>query len=523
MSDCAHSFEFEGGDYRCNAGESLLDALLRQGAELPHSCRRGSCHTCVLKVESGAVEVSRRIDAALAADAYTLACIARPAGPSLRVRRARAGEIGFDAELVHRRQLTEDIFALDIAPARALDFRAGQFLRVECVDGVVRPYSIASRAGDDFFLSIHVRRISGGRASGWLCEQLQPGATLRLQGPFGGCCFDASMQERPLQLLATGTGAGALAALAREALEEGHAAGITLYHGVRRAQDLYLHDHLLALQQRFASFRYVPCVSGRERSDGGVEGRATERAFAGAGMPSDAELFLCGLPRMVEEARFRARLAGIPVQRIHADPFDFAHPALPRDAEKIADLATDDELWAALQHGPGLTRILESFYQRVYADPRLSPFFGGVPLQRAVQKQYEFLASVFSGATEYLGMNPFNAHHWMVISDELFDYREAMFERVLREHGLASHLIDRWLALHELFRAEIVKPAGRGLVSQGVEQPLRSHSVERLDVDTLCDGCGAEIAAGQPSRYQFRIGDLHCAACAGIPVDAETA
>lgn len=72
------------------------------------------------------------------------------------------------------------------------------------------------------------------------------------------------------------------------------------------------------------------------------------------------------------------------------------------------------------------------------------------------------------------------------------------------------------MALHERFRGEIVKATPRGMWTGGRELPVRSHSVERLDIDTVCDHCGAEIRAGQPSRYQHLAGQLHCAGCAGL-------
>lgn len=511
-------FDYEGRCYGCNDTETLLDALLRQGADVPHSCGRGSCHTCLLHVDHGEVSATRALDPALAARRLVLPCVSRPAGPGLRIRRPRPDELWIEAEVVARRKLGEGLFALDIAPSRSLDYLAGQTLRVEHPDGLVRPYSIASRATDDYFLTIHVRRIDGGCVSGWLCG-LQPGQRLRLQSPSGDCVYSEQMRERPLQMLATGSGAGALAAVAREALEQGHVAGITLYHGVRKRADLYLHHALRELERSYPSFSYRPCVSGEPVVDAAFRGRVVEAAFADASVMRDAELFLCGLPLMVEEARYRARLVGVPADRIHADPFEFAEPRTPRDAEKMQAIQADPEMWAALEHGPGLTRLLHAFYRRVYQDDRLAPFFQQIPLERVATKQYEFLASLFTGTGEYFGLNPYNAHHWMVISDELFDYRETLFEQVLRDHEFPPHLIDRWLALHELFRAEIVKSRARGLITHGVEQPLRSHSLECLDIDAVCDACGAEIRAGEPSRYVFRIGALHCMDCAGIDKD----
>jgi truncated hemoglobin YjbI len=323
------------------------------------------------------------------------------------------------------------------------------------------------------------------------------------------------MRERPLALLATGVGAGAMLALARDALGQGHRAPISLYHGVRSRWDLYLHDELTEMQTRHRQFRYVPAVSGNDGDASIRRGRITEIAFVDVDL-EEHHVVLCGSPSMVAEARWRALLAGARRRHMHADPYHFQHPAPFEDAARIAQIGAEPELWAALESGPGLTRILTRFYARVFVDPQLAPFFQQITQDRAIQKQYEFLADLMSGERNYFGLNPFNAHHWMVISDALFDYREELFEQVLREHGLPPELIRRWMALHERFRSDIVKAAPRGLVSQGIEQPLHTHVIEHLSIDTVCDGCGDEIPALRPSRYQYRSGTLHCASCAGI-------
>lgn len=177
------------------------------------------------------------------------------------------------------------------------------------------------------------------------------------------------------------------------------------------------------------------------------------------------------------------------------------------------DLAPDPELWAVLAKDDLLGRILRDFYDRVYADPRLGHFFEGVTRQRAVEKQYSFLKQIFSGEKCYFGDRPRNAHHWMVISHELFDYREALMETCLRQHGLPPHLIARWRAAEEVFRKQIVKDAPRPRKLGGVELPL--DALEDVDVTTgmLCDGCSGEVPPGTRVRYHVRTGRSWCPDC----------
>lgn len=510
---------YEGRRYLASDGETVLDALLRQGAVVAHSCRKGSCHTCVLSCERGEIEHARAVDASILDSGHVLPCIGHARG-EVRLAPPQRGRLSIAAEIVSRRDFGGGVHEIGVAPMKEVGFAGGQHVLLVRADGVSRNYSIASLPGDDYCLFIHVRRVAGGAMSEWLCDRARIGERVEMFAPSGDCCYRPEMAARPLWLLATGSGAGAMMAVARDALAAGHRAPIALYHGVRHASDLYLHEALSLLAQRHANFRYVPCLSGEPAAclpAGAQAGRVTAIAFAGGVELADAEVFLCGAPAMVEDARCLAVSAGAARARIHADPFEHGGPAVPRDTEKIALIGADPELWDALEQGPGLTRVLESFYTRVYADERLSPFFHGLPKAQIVAKQYAFLADMFSGRRNYFGLNPFNAHHWMVISDDLFDHREALFEQALREHGLAEPLIRRWEALHERFRAEIVKPVARGMILRGVEQPLRMHEVDCLEIDAVCDGCGEEIPAGRPSRYQHRLGSLHCARCAGIP------
>lgn len=177
-------------------------------------------------------------------------------------------------------------------------------------------------------------------------------------------------------------------------------------------------------------------------------------------------------------------------------------------------ITPEPELWEALERGDKLMRILVDFYGRVYADPRLHPFFEGVTRQRAIEKQYSFLCQMFTGEKVYFGDRPRNAHHWMVISDELFDHREQLMERVLVEHGLPAPLIARWRAVEERYRTHIVKDTPRPRRVMGKDFPLDGYEEVVTPVGILCDGCGDEVERGQRVRSHVRTGKAYCSRCA---------
>lgn len=177
------------------------------------------------------------------------------------------------------------------------------------------------------------------------------------------------------------------------------------------------------------------------------------------------------------------------------------------------DLAPNPRLWAALREGEGLLEVLTDFYSRVYRDERLLPFFRGVTMESVIWKQYSFLRDLFTGSRLYFGDRPRNAHHWMVISDELFDYREALMEDCLRRYGLAEDLIREWRTAEEVFRKQIVKERPIPRRVRGVDLPLEGYASAVLTSGGLCDDCQSEIRVGARATYHVRTGRTYCETC----------
>jgi truncated hemoglobin YjbI len=172
-------------------------------------------------------------------------------------------------------------------------------------------------------------------------------------------------------------------------------------------------------------------------------------------------------------------------------------------------------MWTALKGGPGLRDVLEDFYATVYADSELSPFFVDVPIERAIQKQYAFMRSIFTGDATYMGDRPRNAHHWMVISDDLFDRREALMRAALQRYGLEDHLVSAWLRIDETYRKHIVKDVPRPRRVGGLEVGHSGTRYILLEVESICDGCAVVIASGAEVSYCARTGRVRCTACSG--------
>lgn len=508
-----HFVSFEGASYQLFENETVLDALIRGGAKVSFSCRKGACHACMLRTVEGnpGEESTRRLRPQLVETGHFLPCCARPK-ENITIEQPRLDDLFMQATVYQKELLSDDVMRVLLEPEINFEWTPGQYLNLRTPDGTTRSYSIASLVDQDYFLEIHVKRQSDGRVSNWIHDELQPGQSIDIQAPLGSCIYRPDDREKPLLLLGTGTGLAPLIGIARDALAQNHQQSITLYHGTYLAKDLYLHDQLTQLAAQHPNFQYLPCVLNEQTNDT-FHGLVTTAAFQDNRDLSQHVLYLCGNPEMVFDARYQAILAGVKRSNILADPFDSGYPIWPRDNEKLAEIQSDPELWNALEHGPRMRKILEDFYDELYEDPILNPFFHNATKERAISKQFAFLADIFGGTKHYFGLKPFNAHHWMVISDEVFDYREEMFERHLRKHGLPEHLIRRWMGFQELFRREMVKPTERGMIIEGVEHLHQGFSIETLIVASMCDGCFQEMPLGSTGRMHRRTGQLFCNLC----------
>ncbi len=308
--------------YACADGESVLEALTRGGESVPSSCRSGVCQTCLLRAVDGQVpEASQKgLKDTLRARGYFLACQCVP-HQSMRVEHPDTDAGRLVATVRAITPLNREIVSVALECPGMGDYRAGQFINVFKDERLSRSYSLASAPALDPHLTLHVRKVSQGRVSGWIHESLQVGDQVAVSQPLGECFYMPSDPDQPLLLLGTGSGLAPLYGILRDALRQGHRGPIRLYHGSRHKDGLYLVDELRALAYRHATVHYHPCVS-REAPTGDLRhGRVLDVALNDQPRVAGWRTFLCGHPDMVQSAKKRLYLAGAALKDIYADAF----------------------------------------------------------------------------------------------------------------------------------------------------------------------------------------------------------
>lgn len=312
----------------CRDDQSILDACLRAGVWLPHSCTHGTCATCKCEVLDGDVDHGDASSFALMDferdEGKLLTCCAKP-----RSDVTIEADIDVDedietfpvedyvATLVERAEIARDTVRLVLELDRDIAFNAGQYLKFTVPasaagESVDRTWSIASPPAETRRLEFHVRLVPGGRGTaGWVFDGLAVGDTFPVSGPYGRFVLHTSEDNHTI-MVAGGTGLAPIKAMLRHGLEHAAYDGeMTLYQGGRSREWLYDVDYFTALATEFEQFTYRPCLSEEtadEVAAGGGDptayayGLVTDVIAADHASLSGCKGYLCGPPLMVEAA-----------------------------------------------------------------------------------------------------------------------------------------------------------------------------------------------------------------------------
>jgi len=196
-------------------------------------------------------------------------------------------------------------------------FLAGQYIDFLLKDGKRRSFSLATRpdTAGVTALEIHVRHTPGGVFTDHVFEKLKVRDLLRFEGPLGSFYLRED-SNKPIVLLASGTGFAPIKAIIQHALEKKISRPMTLYWGARLKRDLYQLD----VAQSWPHLKFIPVLSD-EKWEGrmGFVHRAVMEDFPDM---SGVQVYACGAPIVVESARRDfSEQCKLPPDEFYADSF----------------------------------------------------------------------------------------------------------------------------------------------------------------------------------------------------------
>ncbi|MEN8178171.1 MAG: 2Fe-2S iron-sulfur cluster-binding protein [Pseudomonadota bacterium] len=319
------TLRLSGQSFSVRDGESVLETLLSANCVVPNSCRAGVCQSCLMQLVKGQLNegAQRGLKDSWQAQGLFLACQCHPE-QDLEIKLPAMDSLRMKCRVSKHSRLNAEVAVMRLQPKERLEYRPGQHVTIWKDELLGRSYSLASvPAIDDDELEFHIRRQPHGILSPWLYEDIQVGDQLQVQGPGGECFYTASGSEQNLLLAGTGTGLAPLYGILRDALQQGHAGAIHLYHGAMHADGLYLHETLQQLAQIHQNLHYHPCVLNHEP---GLDTLIRVENLADALRRDWSSLqgwrvYLCGDEPFVNQQRKQCYLAGARLQEIYADAF----------------------------------------------------------------------------------------------------------------------------------------------------------------------------------------------------------
>ncbi len=328
-----------GKHFPVDAGESVLDAARRAGLALPYSCLAGVCGSCKATLISGDCHYPRNppnaLNAAEIARHEVLLCQAAPLSDLVVAAREVASVADIPRrvlalKLIRKDLLAPDVMRLSLSPPRGdrLLRLAGQYLDVLLPDGKRRAFSIANAPHLGTEIELHVRHVAGGDFTHRVFSELTPGAVLRVEGPLG-TFVPREDSERPMILVAGGTGFAPIKALIEHFLHLGSRRAMHLYWGARATAELYLPELPRRWMRESSALRFVPVISDAESAGGLRTGLVHEAVLEDhAANLSAFDVYMSGPPALIDAGRRAFVQAGLPETRLYYDSFDYAPDVL---------------------------------------------------------------------------------------------------------------------------------------------------------------------------------------------------
>jgi ferredoxin-NADP reductase/MOSC domain-containing protein YiiM/ferredoxin len=250
---------------------------------------------------------------------------APPAWPGLRPLRVTAIERESASVISVRLEPTDGEPAAPALP--------GQFLTVRLHPAassapVLRTYSLSGEPNTTSY-RISVKREPGGAASGYLHTKLRVGDVIDAGAPRGSFVLRAG--DGPVALIRAGVGATPVLAMLHALAAERSPRQVWWLNGSRNGEEHPFRQEADDLLARLPHGHRVVCYSrpGSHDRDYDVAGRLTGAVLHDAGVPPDADFYLCGPAQFMHDISADITARGVAPDRVSMEVFGPGESSTP--------------------------------------------------------------------------------------------------------------------------------------------------------------------------------------------------
>jgi ferredoxin-NADP reductase/MOSC domain-containing protein YiiM len=196
---------------------------------------------------------------------------------------------------------------------------------------LLRNYSLSDVPSAEHY-RVSVKQEVNGAASTYLHTQVSPGDILDVSAPRGS--FTLQPGDGPIVLLSAGVGATPVLAMLHALAAGSSARAVWWLYGAHNRDEHPFFDEsqrlLLALPHRHSHIRYSrPGAQDRLGSDFDAPGHFDMAVIEQLGVPRDADFYLCGPPKFLQDLRAGLVAWGVSANRVHTEAFGPGEPITP--------------------------------------------------------------------------------------------------------------------------------------------------------------------------------------------------
>lgn len=219
--------------------------------------------------------------------------------------------------------ITDTVYRVRLQPESPFSFRAGQYLMVVMDERDKRPFSIASVPSEKNYLELHIGASEMNLYAMAVMDRILKEQTIDVDLPHG----DAWLREegdRPLVLIAGGTGFSYVRSILVTELANNPDRDISIYWGGRELKHLYDLGELEALSVVHPNLKVIPVVEQVEDDWQGRTGNVLSAVLQDFDSLSEHDIYIAGRFEMAKVARERfCAERGALEDRMFGDAFAF--------------------------------------------------------------------------------------------------------------------------------------------------------------------------------------------------------
>ncbi|MCG8532888.1 MAG: hybrid-cluster NAD(P)-dependent oxidoreductase [Desulfovibrionales bacterium] len=252
-------------------------------------------------------------------------------------------------ELVCQRVIkeTSDVssFVFQTVPARRFSYKPGQFVTLQAeIDGELtyRSYTISSSPSRPYTLDLTIKRVEGGKMSGWLLDNLKEGDAIKAMGPDGGFNI-VDLPAKHLLFLSASCGITPMMSMSRWLLDTNADVDIHFVHCGATAEDLLFVPELVAMTNTHPNFKVEFVVEDKE---GFLNQERLNRVVSDL---HQRHAYSCGSPNFMAAVEDMLEASGFDMANYHFEKFTADLVAGEADSETGAEQAGGEQFQVSLE------------------------------------------------------------------------------------------------------------------------------------------------------------------------------